>query len=143
MGVGVEVVVGAGLVAADHLLPSSSLSPFLLRPDGGGGGGGVLLHDLVGVLEPQPRRRRLRQAAVGVAAAALALIHRWDWEGFGVIGWRAAKQGKEKARVLERETREGERFYSIRGINIKSLNPLLLGHNNYLDVHDFRFGGLF
>lgn len=95
VGVGVEVVVGAGLVAANHLLRRLLRLP--LRPD-------ALLHLhlhplrlLVGV-KPQPRRRRLRQAAVGVAVAALAPIHLPLSPSAPVVfRWRAAKQGRRES----------------------------------------------
>ena len=72
VGVGVEVVIGAGLFASNHLrrrllvLPLRVEALFHLHPH--------LSCLLVGV-EPQPRRRGLRQTAVGVAVAALAPIH--------------------------------------------------------------------
>jgi hypothetical protein len=85
VGVGVEVVVGAGVVAADDLR---------LRF-----GGHLHLHPhlLVGI-ELQPRRRRLREPAVGVAVVGLALIHL----PLAAVPVAPQRRGEE-ARVLREE----------------------------------------
>jgi len=115
VGIGVEVVVGAGLFASNHLrrrlpvLPLRVEALFHLHTH--------LFRLFLGV-EPQPRRRGLRQAAVGVAVAALATIH-GSLERVGEFDVARRKAGEEgKLGFCEREGFGQERFYSHGGANI-------------------------